>query len=154
MSLYSSARFALSASSYVIIYKSFVRFFTRLFDPLLQPPTSSSLINDIVCSPLVSPFLAGLLAGPTLLIDNDQSRRIFISVYMLSKSLQFTYYTLRKNGIIPKMPWWWGSWLLFPISSAQLIYSYLLHPDTFPVSVKIKQIFFLKKFIYINIYIF
>ena len=77
--------------------------------------------------------MAGLFAGPTLLIDNDQSRRIMISVYMLSKSLQFTYNALRQNRIIPRMPWWLGSWLLFPISSAQLIYSYLLHPDTFPV---------------------
>ena len=151
MSLYSSARFALSISSYVIMYKSLVRFFTRLFDPLLRPPSSSRLIvNDVVCSPLVPPFLAGLLAGPTLLIDNDQSRRIFISVYVLSKSLQFTYYSLRKSGIIPKMPWWWGSWLLFPISSAQLIYAYLLHPDTFPVS---KNLFLLKICIYIYIYI-
>ncbi|RGB33939.1 hypothetical protein C1646_169259 [Rhizophagus diaphanus] len=51
---------------------------------------------------------------------------------MLSKSLQYTYHALRQNGIIPRMPWWWGSWLLFPISSAQLIYAYLLHPDIFP----------------------
>jgi hypothetical protein len=119
-----------------------------LFDPLLRSPTSSNLIvNDIVCSPLVPPFLAGLLAGPTLLIDNNQSRRIFIAVYMLSKSLQITYYALRENGIIPKMPWWWGSWSLFPISSAQLIYCYLIHPDTFPVSENsaIFFFFFLKK---------
>jgi len=85
---------------------------------------------------LVPPFLAGLLAGPTLLIDNKQSRRILFALYVLSKSFQFTYHALRQNGIIPKMPWWWGSWLLFPISSAQLIYAYLLHPDVFPVSKK------------------
>ncbi|CAB4445973.1 unnamed protein product [Rhizophagus irregularis] len=133
VSLYSSTRCALSIASYAIIYKSLFRFFTRLFDPLLRPPPSSSLIvNDVVCSPLVPPFLAGLLAGPTLLIDNVQSRRILIAVFMLSKSLQYTYHALRQNGIIPRMPWWWGSWLLFPISSAQLIYAYLLHPDIFP----------------------
>lgn len=145
MSLYSSTRCALSIASYAIIYKSLFRFFTRLFDPLLRPPPSSSLIvNDVVCSPLVPPFLAGLLAGPTLLIDNVQSRRILIAVFMLSKSLQYTYHALRQNGIIPRMPWWWGSWLLFPISSAQLIYAYLLHPDIFPVRMKKKFFFFFK----------
>ncbi|CAG8590009.1 14959_t:CDS:2 [Funneliformis mosseae] len=127
----SSARLALSVSTYVIIYKSLVRFFMRLFDPLLRKPSS---FDDIVCSPLVPPFLAGLLAGPALLIDGDQPRRIMISVYILSKSLQFTYNALRQNRIIPKMPWWWGSWLLFPISSSQLISAYLLHPDIFPSS--------------------
>ncbi|CAG8515108.1 9132_t:CDS:2 [Acaulospora morrowiae] len=97
-----------------------------------KSPSNKTNVNDIIGSPFVPPFLAGLLAGPTLLIDNNQSRRISISMYMLSKSLQFVYHALRKNGIIPVMPWWWGSWLIFPISSSQLIYAYMVHPDAFP----------------------
>ncbi|CAG8695527.1 19049_t:CDS:2 [Gigaspora margarita] len=127
----SSARFALSVSSYFVIYKILFRFFTRVFDPLLGPRNNSD-INDVACSPLVPPFLAGLFAGPSLLFDKDQPRRIFISTSILCKSLQTIYYTLRQNGVIPIMPWWWGSWLIFPISSAQLIYTYLVHPDVFP----------------------
>ncbi|CAG8735854.1 11239_t:CDS:2, partial [Dentiscutata heterogama] len=127
----SSARFALSVSSYFVIYKALLRFFTRVFDPLLGPRNNLN-INDVACSPLVPPFFAGLFAGPSLLFDKDQSRRIFIATSILCKSLQTVYYTLRQNGFIPIMPWWWGSWMLFPISSAQLIYAYLVHPDIFP----------------------
>ncbi|CAG8675361.1 7464_t:CDS:2 [Dentiscutata erythropus] len=100
----SSARFALSVSSYFVIYKVLLRFFTRVFDPLLGPRNNLN-INDVTCSPLVPPFFC---------------------------CLQTVYYTLRQNGFIPIMPWWWGSWMIFPISSAQLIYAYLVHPDTFP----------------------
>ncbi|CAJ0905797.1 16369_t:CDS:2 [Entrophospora sp. SA101] len=137
----SSYRFAISVSSYIVIYKSLLRFFIRLLDPLLKPPTNPS-INDVVCSPLVSPFLAGCLAGPCLLIDNDKPRRISLAIYTFTKSLQFLYHYLRKTHIIPKMSWWWGSWLIFPLSSAQLIYSYFRSstyvqpiPEYFPKSI-------------------
>ncbi|CAG8703777.1 3545_t:CDS:2, partial [Scutellospora calospora] len=125
----SSAQFAFSVSSYFVIYKALLRFFTRVFAPLLGPRNN---LNDIACSPLVPPFLAGLFAGPSLLFDKYQSRRTFIATTILCKSLQTVYHALRENGYIPIMPWWWGSWLIFPISSAQLIYSYLIHPDIFP----------------------
>ncbi|CAG8697114.1 11867_t:CDS:2, partial [Dentiscutata erythropus] len=124
----SSFRFALSISSFAIVYQTLLRFFTRAFDPLLGPRSRMNIIG----SPLVPPFLAGLFAGPTLLIDNIESRRITISTYALCKSLQFIYSALRDNRIIPRMPWWWGAWLLFPISSSQTIYCYLIHPDIFP----------------------
>ncbi|RHZ59506.1 hypothetical protein Glove_363g34 [Diversispora epigaea] len=126
----SSFRFALSISSFAVVYQTLLRFFTRKFDPLLGPHSRM----NIICSPLVPPFLAGLFAGPTLLIDNIQSRRIDISTYALCKSLQFIYSALRDNRIIPIMPWWWGAWLSFPISFSQMVYCYLIHPDIFPSS--------------------
>lgn len=113
-----------------MVYKTLFRFFTRALELLHGPRYAMNIMR----SPLGPPFLAGLFAGPTLLIDNVQPRRIAISTYALCKSLQFTYHALRKNRIIPRMRCWWGSWLLFPIAHSQLFYYYIIHPDIFPVS--------------------
>ncbi|CAG8453368.1 778_t:CDS:2 [Ambispora leptoticha] len=150
----SSRQIGLVAASYVFLYKVYLRFFKRVFDPLSRPPYARlytdriydkllrsmrlppayEFYEKLFHSPSVPPALAGFCAGPAILFAKDQSQRVTMSVYILLKSFQFLYHSLYENRIIPRTPWWLGSWILFPLSSAQLIHAYLVNPDTFSES--------------------
>jgi len=63
----------------------------------------------------------------------DQTR-ITITIYTLSKALEFLYNTLDDKGYFKVKPWWIGSWMLFPIATGQLLHAFVMDPDCFPVS--------------------
>ncbi|KAG9295018.1 hypothetical protein G9A89_017812 [Geosiphon pyriformis] len=149
-----SRQIAIAAASYVVLYKVLLRFFRRLFDSLFRPAyirTYTETIYDnalqflklpplreyyeyLFQSSFVPPFFAGALAGSTIFFLKHKEQRVSLSTYLLIKSLQFAYQSMRENRLIPQMPRWCGSWMLFPITSAQLIYAHLVNPDTFPES--------------------
>ncbi|OZJ03771.1 hypothetical protein BZG36_03461 [Bifiguratus adelaidae] len=84
-------------------------------------------------APFTSAFIAGLVAGPTILLDHSSpSRRLTISLYLLTKAMQFLFADLQSTGKLPKLPNWFGRWLLFPLSSAQLIWCFLNDHESFP----------------------
>jgi hypothetical protein len=82
----------------------------------------------------VSPsFLAGLLAGLALALHPADTRRVTITIYILTRTLEFCYNLLDDKGYLPReKPWWFGSWLIFPLSSAQLLHAFVFDRDCFP----------------------
>jgi len=78
-------------------------------------------------------FLAGALAGLAIAIHPADSRRVTIAIYFLTRALEFCYNFLDDKGFLPrKKPWWFGSWLIFPLSSAQLLHAFVFDRDCFP----------------------
>ncbi|CAG8556625.1 10914_t:CDS:2 [Paraglomus occultum] len=83
---------------------------------------------------LIPPFVSALIASQTLRLVKNQNTRNVIIVFLFVKVLEFGFKLLQGIKVIPQLPKWMGPWLLFPLSSAQLIYAYLYHPDTFQAS--------------------
>jgi hypothetical protein len=108
---------ALATSLTISLYRTFFR--TLSLRPFLKP---------------VSPaFLAGSLAGLALALHPADSRRITITIYILTRTLEFCYNLLDDKGYLPtEKPWWFGSWLIFPLSSAQLLHAFVFDRDCFP----------------------
>ncbi|RUS14927.1 hypothetical protein BC938DRAFT_477161 [Jimgerdemannia flammicorona] len=116
-----SLSFAVFVSAFSFLYKILLRSLT------LHPITSYN--------PLLPPFTAALLASPTLLLDTASPyRRISIALYIATKTSQFVYQAAQEKGLVPSMPFWCGRWLLFAVSSAQMIWCFLNDPESFPPS--------------------
>lgn len=78
-------------------------------------------------------FLSGSLAGLALALHPADARRVTITIYFLTRTLEFCYNLLDDKGYLPhEKPWWFGSWLLFPLSSAQLLHASIFDRDCFP----------------------
>jgi len=78
-------------------------------------------------------FLAGVLAGLAFAIHPADARRVTITIYFLTRTLEFCYNLLDDKGILPReKPWWFGSWLVFPLASAQLLHAFIFDRDCFP----------------------
>lgn len=78
-------------------------------------------------------FLAGVIAGLGLILHPADSRRVTVTIYFLTRTLEFCYNLLDDKGYLPReKPWWFGSWLIFPLSSAQLLHSFTFDRDCFP----------------------
>jgi len=78
-------------------------------------------------------FIAGTIAGLALALHPNDARRVTIAIYFLTRTLEFCYNLLDDKGFFPKeKPWWFGSWLLFPLGSAQLLHALVYDRDCFP----------------------
>ena len=78
-------------------------------------------------------FLAGVIAGLGMVLHPADSRRVTATIYFLTRTLEFCYNLLDDKGYLPReKPWWFGSWLIFPLSSAQLLHSFVFDRDCFP----------------------
>jgi hypothetical protein len=79
------------------------------------------------------------LAGFALAVYPKDQLRVTISIYALSRAAEFAYNLAEDEGWIWgkegsgwERPWWWGSWLLFPMTSGQLLHAFVFDRDTFP----------------------
>ncbi|CAG8544015.1 7175_t:CDS:2, partial [Paraglomus brasilianum] len=90
-----------------------------------------SFVQQYIPIRLIPPFLSALIASQTFRLVKNQNTRNIIVVFLFVKVLEFGFKLLQGIKVIPQLPKWMGAWLLFPLSSAQLIYAYLYHPDTF-----------------------
>lgn len=76
-------------------------------------------------------FIAGSISALALLFDQQQ-RRIAISMYLMTRTLQFTCSALSNAGYLPKIPH--VDVLLMAVASAAILNAYIFAPDTLPVS--------------------
>jgi hypothetical protein len=112
-----SFKTALAVSVVISLYRTLLRIFHLRKGPKTIP----------------SAFLAGSLAGLALALHPTDTRRVTITIYFLTRTLEFCYNLLDDKGYLPReKPWWFGSWLIFPLSSAQLLYSFVFDRDCFP----------------------
>jgi hypothetical protein len=109
---------ALAASSIISLY--------RTLRKLLDSPTAHK-------RGLSPTFIAGTLAGLALALHPNDARRVTITIYFLTRTLEFCYNLLEDRGFLPdEKPWWFGSWLLFPLSTVQLMHAFIYDRDCFP----------------------
>lgn len=121
------------------------RFFTRLRDHLLRPEsrpfrkrnrrTSKTLTSSL------APAVGASLAGFALSIYPADQLRVTIAIYALSRAVEFAYNHAEEEGWIWgakgsgwEKPWWWGSWLMFPVTCGQLLHAFVFDPDCFPTA--------------------
>jgi hypothetical protein len=136
-------RLSLSLSTILLLHRILFRFFTRLRAHLLTPEarpfrqrnkrTSRTLTSSL------APAVGASLAGFALAVYPNDQLRVTISIYALSRAAEFAYnlaedegWIWGKEGSRWKRPWWWGSWLLFPFTSGQLLHAFVFDRDTFP----------------------
>jgi hypothetical protein len=79
-----------------------------------------------------APAVGASLAGFALGIGPGDRVRITIAIYAATRSLEFLYNALNEKGLLDQKPWWFGSWLLMPISCAQLFHAFVFDRETIP----------------------
>ncbi|PVH68858.1 hypothetical protein DL98DRAFT_661980 [Cadophora sp. DSE1049] len=132
-------RLSLSLSTILLLHRILFRFFTRLRAHLLTPEarpfrqrnkrTSKTLTSSL------APAVGASLAGFALAINPADQLRVMISIYALSRAAEFAYNLAEEEGWLwskGQKPWWWGSWLLFPFTSGQLLHAFVFDRDCFP----------------------
>lgn len=76
-------------------------------------------------------FIAGSLSGLSVLFMSVDTRRT-LSLYIMIRAAQCIYNELKRRGSIKPIPH--GDSWLFILSSAQVMYSYVMRPDSLPPS--------------------
>ncbi|KAH7283729.1 hypothetical protein KP509_34G021100 [Ceratopteris richardii] len=81
-------------------------------------------------------FLAGSVAGLSILALDDPSRRRTFSLYLLARLAQCIYNSAKSKN---KFHFWGSHWrhgdsLLFSLACAQVMYAYVMRPETLPES--------------------
>lgn len=132
-------RLSLSLSSILLLHRLLFRFFTRLRAHLLTPEarpfrqrnkrTSKTLTSSL------APAVGASLAGFMLAVYPADQLRVTIAIYALTRAAEFAYNHAEEEGWIwskGTRPWWWGSWLLFPVASGQLLHAFVFDRECFP----------------------
>ena len=129
-------RLSLSLSLILLLHRLLFRFFSRLRSNLLtkdaapfrrrNPRISRSLTSRL------APAIGASLAGFALGVYPGDQLRITIAIYVATRSLEFAYKALEEDGWFKGKPWWWGSWLLMPVATGQLLHAFVFDRDCFP----------------------
>jgi hypothetical protein len=129
-------RLALSVSLLLLVHRVLYRFFVRLRANLRtddakpfrdrNPRISQALTSRY--APVVGASLAGFALG----VGPAGRVRTTVAIYTATKSLEFLYNALNEKGYLEKKPWWFGSWLLMPVSCAQLFHAFVFDRETIP----------------------
>ena len=129
-------RLSLSLSLVLLLHRLLFRFFSRLRSNLLSgdaapfrrrnPRISRSLTSR------VAPAIGASLAGFALRVYPGDQLRISLAIYVATRSLEFAYSALEGDGWFKNKPWWWGSWMLMPVATGQLLHAFVFDRDCFP----------------------
>ncbi|KAM0800268.1 hypothetical protein BDR22DRAFT_782073, partial [Usnea florida] len=129
-------RLSLSLSLILLLHRLLFRFFTRLRSNLLtkdaapfrrrNPRISKSLTSRL------APAIGASLAGFALGVYPGDQLRITIAIYVATRSVEFAYKALEEDGWFAGKPSWWGSWLLMPVATGQLLHAFVFDRDCFP----------------------
>lgn len=82
----------------------------------------------------LTPAIGASLAGFFLAVHPASQLRITVAIYVFSRALEFTYNYLEDLGYFKNRPWWFGSWLLMPLATGQLLHAFVFDRDCFPES--------------------
>ncbi|KAG9248401.1 hypothetical protein BJ878DRAFT_46334 [Calycina marina] len=132
-------RLSLSLSSILLLHRILFRFFTRLRAYLLADEAKpfrrrNKKISRTLTSNL-APAIGASLAGFMLAVYPTDQLRVTIAIYTLSRAAEFAYNHAEDEGWIwgkKERPWWWGSWLLYPVTCGQLLHAFVFDKDCFP----------------------
>ncbi|EEQ92137.2 uncharacterized protein BDCG_07257 [Blastomyces dermatitidis ER-3] len=79
-----------------------------------------------------APAIGSSLAGFALGAFPQSQLRLTLAIYMSTRSLEFLFNELDAQGWFKDRPWWFGSWLLMPVSFAQLFHAFIFDRDAEP----------------------
>lgn len=129
-------RLSLALSLILLLHRLFFRFFTRLRSNLLTKDAAPfRRRNPRIAQSLTSrlaPALGASLAGFALGIYPADQLRITIAIYVATRAVEFTYNLLDNEGWFQNKPWWWGSWMMMPFATGQLLHAFVFDRDCFP----------------------
>lgn len=129
-------RLALSLSLVLFLHRTLYRFFIRLRANLrtedAKPFRDRNPRVSKVLTSRYAPAVGASVAGFALGICPQTRLRITVAIYTATRSLEFLYNVLDEKGWFEKKPWWFGSWLLMPVSCAQLFHAFLFDRETIP----------------------
>ena len=133
-----SFRLSLSLSLILLLHRLLFRFFSRLRTNLLtkdaapfrrrNPRISRSLTSRL------APAIGGSLAGFALGVYPGDQLRLTIAIYVSTRSIEFVYSALERDGWFKGRPWWWGSWMFMPLATGQLLHAFVFDRDCFPAA--------------------
>ncbi|KAL9124907.1 MAG: hypothetical protein Q9217_005819 [Psora testacea] len=87
---------------------------------------------DLISTRLLARSKPASLAGFALSVYPADQLRITIAIYFATRSLEFLYNALEGDGWFKDRPSWWGTWLLMPLATGQLLHAFVFDRDCFP----------------------
>ncbi|KAI4110567.1 MAG: hypothetical protein LQ345_006961 [Seirophora villosa] len=129
-------RLSLSLSLILYLHRVLFRFFTRLRSNLLSKDAAPfRRRNPRIAGSLTSrlaPAVGASLAGFALGVYPADQLRLTIAIYVSTRAAEFAYNALDNEGWFPNKPRWWGSWMLMPLATGQLLHAFVFDRDCFP----------------------
>ncbi|KAJ5112437.1 hypothetical protein N7532_000482 [Penicillium argentinense] len=129
-------RLSFSLSLLLLLHRLLYRFLVRLRANLRtddakpfrerNPRISRALTSRF--APAIGASLAGFAVG----IMPQEQLRLTGAIYWSTRSLEFLFNLVNSKGLLGKRPWWFGSWLLMPVSCAQLFHAFVFDRETTP----------------------
>ncbi|EER29684.1 hypothetical protein CPC735_073660 [Coccidioides posadasii C735 delta SOWgp] len=129
-------RLSLSHSLFVLANRLLYRFFSRLRANLRTEDArpfrkrNPRIAKALTCK--YTPAIGASLACFILGLYPRAQLRITAAIYTTTRALEFVYNALREKGWFRNKPWWVGSWLLMPLSCAQLFHAFTFDRETIP----------------------
>lgn len=129
-------RLSLSLSLTLLLHRFLHRFLVKLRSNLRSddarpfrkrnPRISKALTSRF--TPAVGASIAGFALG----ICPQNQLRMTIAIYTSTKSFEYLYNVLDQKGWLEDRPSWFGSWLLMPVSCAQLFHAFVFDREATP----------------------
>ncbi|KAL2834312.1 hypothetical protein BDW59DRAFT_46040 [Aspergillus cavernicola] len=129
-------RLSLSLSLMVLLNRLLHRFFVRLRANLrtneAQPFRERNPCISKALTSRYAPVVGASLAGLALGICTQNQLRMTVAIYAATRSLESVYNVMDEKGWLENRPWWFGSWLLMPMSCAQLFHAFVFDREAMP----------------------
>ena len=131
-----SFRLSLALSLLVLLHRILHRFFVRLranlrTDEALPFRNRNPRLTKALTS-RYAPAVGASMAGFALGICPQTQLRMSAAIYMSTRSLEFLFNVVDEKGWLEGRPAWFGSWLLMPVSCAQLFHAFVFDRETTP----------------------
>ncbi|KAF9154498.1 hypothetical protein BG015_000785 [Linnemannia schmuckeri] len=81
----------------------------------------------------VPALLASLVAAPAYSLIPEKARRLTMALYFLTYAGESAYAALEHEGLLKWLPSWVGIWILAPISTSQIVHTFIQHNDCSPM---------------------
>ncbi|PTU19279.1 hypothetical protein P175DRAFT_0558845 [Aspergillus ochraceoroseus IBT 24754] len=129
-------RLSLSLSLMILLHRLLYRFFVRLRANLrtddAQPFRDRNPRISRALTSRYAPAVGASIAGLALGISPQTQLRRTVAIYAATRGLESLYNVMDEKGWLENKPWWFGSWLLMPLSCAQLFHAFVFDREATP----------------------
>lgn len=129
-----------SCSLYRLLFRFLSRLRAHLLDPQVEPFRRRNPRTAATLTSPYAPVVGASFAGLALGVYPSQQLRVSIAIYMIFRALEFGWKVCEMDGLVwdtrngkkRERPWWFGSWMLQPLSFGQLLHACVFDRDCFP----------------------